>query len=160
MSWLLSLIARYCSGCISLTRAVLACYSRIHAGHLSPEPLPRLPATQVRPVPHPGWRFGGRWRGFYPAHQAGWRIPPVHPTAPRVQVLALGYQGHSYRLRVHLVWDLRHPRVLAGARGVLADSLLPNEYVPHSFPFGGRVIPHCLQFDHWKNLRSKAGERY
>lgn len=74
----------------------LTSYSLLLPRNLPPEPLPRLPATENRPFPHPRRRPRGRRRRQQPAHQKRRGVPTLHPPVTGIQVLAFGHAGHRH----------------------------------------------------------------
>jgi hypothetical protein len=106
--------------------------SGILAGNLPPEPLPRVPATQIRPLERSHRHRDGRRLRRRPPHETRRGVPSLHPPPPRVQVLVLGHEGYYNWLCMHLVLDLRCPSFLAGFGGLLVDSVCFDEYVPWS----------------------------
>ena len=101
--------------------------SLLHTGHLPPKPIPRLPPTQIRPLPFPRRRPGRR--SNHPAHKTGRRVPTLYPTITRIQVLALQHAGNSIRLPSDLVRDIQRACFLAGVGGVFHYPVQPDEYV-------------------------------
>ena len=95
--------------------------SRIFAGHLPPQPLPRIHLAEIRSVAGTRRRNGG-WDKRGSSDKRG-GIQTIRKTATRIQILVLVDEGYCHCICMHLVPRVRFARVLASVSGLLAHSV-------------------------------------
>ena len=76
--------------------------SRLLPSNLPPQPLPRLPFSEIRPLPRTRRQPRER-RCRHTPNKGRPRVPSIREKASRVQVLVLGDKGRCYRIRMHVV---------------------------------------------------------
>ena len=80
----------------------------LHPRNLPPQPIPRLPTTEIRPLPQPRRRPRRRRNRIRPTHETRRGVPALHPAPAGVQVLAFEHTGDRVGVRgdVPVFWPV------------------------------------------------------